>query len=127
MRARHRGKLAPEICWEPTRIAIDADLSKQLTVKLDAEKGITGNPLTAEPPATMAGELDKTTGLPTENCKHIGDVQSTNLQAHNIDRLAANMQLWHWRVITNIFQFLAKDEPPVHNKYTLQVSRPAKT
>ncbi|MEW5313813.1 MAG: hypothetical protein WDW38_005350 [Sanguina aurantia] len=40
---------APSVTWKPERVATDLALSRNLIQKLDSEKGIAGNPLTAPP------------------------------------------------------------------------------
>jgi len=45
---RSAKKVAPEVSWQPARLASDLGLARELASKLDAEKGITENPLLAD-------------------------------------------------------------------------------
>ena len=45
---------AHEVCWKPERVATDLELSKELILKLDAEKGISVNELVEQPEGKVA-------------------------------------------------------------------------
>ena len=61
-----QAKTVPEASWKAGRVAADIALSKDLMLKLDAEKGVASNPLEAQAakePATEAA-AEPATGKP---------------------------------------------------------------
>ena len=50
---------APEVCWLPSRLTKDLELSAQLILKLDQEKGISENSLVARPSAEATEKTEQ--------------------------------------------------------------------